>query len=129
MSKDAFYFSHDSNARNDLKIVRLRRKYGYEGYGLYWCLIEILRDTAEYKLPITDLEDIAFDLNVRHELLLSIVNDFKLFNIEDNYFCSNRLCYSMQQYNETKGRLSEAGKKGMAKRWGNNGNGNGKMVL
>lgn len=35
------YFPHDSNARNDAKILKVRMKYGAEGYGVYfmriWC--------------------------------------------------------------------------------------------
>ena len=32
MSKEPFYFLHNYNARNDIKIKRLIVKYGYEGY-------------------------------------------------------------------------------------------------
>lgn len=51
--KDACYFSHDSNARNDPKILAMRAVFGMEGYGRYWCLIEILRDEDGYKLEKT----------------------------------------------------------------------------
>ena len=51
--KDAYFFSHDCNARNDPKILALRSIYGAEGYGVYFMLIEILREQPEYKLPIT----------------------------------------------------------------------------
>ena len=37
------YFNHDSNARNDEKIVALRIRYGAEGYGVYFMLIEMLQ--------------------------------------------------------------------------------------
>lgn len=40
--KSAFYFDHDYNARNDLKILELRSEFGWEGYGLFWALIETL---------------------------------------------------------------------------------------
>ena len=62
MSKDAFYFSHDSNARNDLKCMRLRRLCGMAGYGLYWCVIEMLRDASEFRLPLAMREDIVYEL-------------------------------------------------------------------
>ena len=32
--KDAYFFSHDCNARNDPKILALRSVYGAEGYGV-----------------------------------------------------------------------------------------------
>jgi NADH:ubiquinone oxidoreductase subunit E len=117
MSKDAYYFNHDSNARNDIKILKLRRQLGLEGYGAYWCIIEILRDTAGYKLPISAIDDIAHDINIAREKLEAIVLNYSLFEIEENMFFSSRLCRSMEIYNESKKRLSESGKKGMESRW------------
>ena len=35
----ANYFSHDSNARNDEKVIRLRMKHGAAGYGVYFMLL------------------------------------------------------------------------------------------
>lgn len=52
MGKDAYYFFHDSNARNDPKILAMRSVYGAEGYGWYWMLIEIFRDDSVYKIPM-----------------------------------------------------------------------------
>lgn len=36
------FFRHDVNAQQDLKIRRVIRDYGYEGYGVYWHIVEIL---------------------------------------------------------------------------------------
>lgn len=119
MSKDAYFFSHDANARNDIKILKLRRQLGLEGYGIYFCIIEILRDTAEYKLPLSAIEDIAYDINTAKEKVEAVVLNYKLFLVEEDMFFSSRLIRNMSYYQETKGRLSEAGKKGMKKRWGN----------
>jgi len=44
MKKDAYYFSHDSNARHDPNICEMRLNYGMEGYGLYWVMIEMMRE-------------------------------------------------------------------------------------
>lgn len=52
MSKDAYYFPHDSNARQDQKILQMRSVYKSEGYGWYWILIEMLRDEENYELSI-----------------------------------------------------------------------------
>lgn len=50
--KDAYYFSHDSNARNDPKIQALMSKWGYEGYGWWWAVLETLRDQPGYRYPL-----------------------------------------------------------------------------
>lgn len=120
MKKEAYYFSHDANARNDIKVVKLRRVVGWEGYGLFWALVEMLREEPEHKLSMATIDDISFHFSVKSEILLRIINDFGLFKIEENYFSSVRLNKSMDEYNELKTKLKEAGRKGgysKAKRW------------
>jgi len=48
--KDAFYFQHDYNARNDEKVLELRSNYGVEGYGLFWMLLESMAETDDGKI-------------------------------------------------------------------------------
>jgi hypothetical protein len=38
--KETYYFSHDYNARNDEKIIKLIQKEGWEAYGIYWAVVE-----------------------------------------------------------------------------------------
>ena len=115
--KESYYFSHDSNARNDVKIIKLRRQLGLEGYGLYWCLIEMLRDTPDYKLPIDAIDDIAFSLNITKEKVETVINNYELFVVDEQQFFSERLIRNMEKYIDTKKRLSEAGKIGMKNRY------------
>lgn len=118
--KSAFYFSHDSNARNDIKIMKLRRKHGMAGYGVYWCIIEILRDTSDYKLSEQDIDDIAFQLGESNELVSSVVNDFGLFAREAASFYSIRLQRSMSKFVAKKRAQSMGGKKAQQNRKRNN---------
>ena len=60
--KDAYYFPHDCNARNDPKILALRSVFGAEGYGVYWMLIEIRREQPDYKLQVTKYLYHAMDI-------------------------------------------------------------------
>lgn len=115
--KESYYFSHDSNARNDVKIIKLRRQLGLEGYGLYWCLIEMLRDTPDYKLPIDAIDDIAFILNISKEKVETVINNYELFVVNEQQFFSERLIRNIEKYIDTKKRLSEAGKIGMKNRY------------
>lgn len=115
--KQSYYFSHDSNARNDVKVIKLRRQLGLEGYGLYWCIIEMLRDTPEYKLPLNSIDDIAFSLNISKEKVETVINCYELFITDEDQFFSERLIRNMEKYQDVKGKLSEAGKNGMKKRW------------
>lgn len=75
--KDAYFFSHDCNARNDPKILALRSIYGAEGYGVYFMLIEILREQPEYKLPITKYiwNTLAMQMQMEASKLEQIITD------------------------------------------------------
>lgn len=113
MSKDSYYFSHDSNARNDIKMVRIRRALGLEGYGIYFCLIEILREQKDFKLPLTSVSDIAFELHASEEKVKTIIMAYDLFVIEEEtHFFSARLLRSMQDLDAKRQRFIDAGKKG-----------------
>ena len=52
MANNAYYFSHDSNAKDDPKCMLLIDQLGLEGYGIFWILIEVLREQPEYRYPI-----------------------------------------------------------------------------
>lgn len=117
--KDSYYFSHDSNARNDKNIIKLRRKIGLEGYGIYWCIIEILREEANHRMQLSCIDDIAFQIGATAEQVNDVIKSYGLFKIDGEIFYSESLIRRMNLYNETKSKLSEAGKKGMQKRWGN----------
>lgn len=112
MIKDTYYFSHDSNARNDIKLIKVRRALGMEGYGIYFCLIEILREQNDFKLPISAVSDLAFDMHVSEEKVTAIIKSFDLFCLEDDKFFSSRLLRSMSELTEKRQRFIEAGKKG-----------------
>lgn len=115
--KDVGYFSHDSNAHRDYKMVKLRTKLGWGGYGLFWAIIENLRNETTYSLK-TDYETIAYDLRSEPETICSIVEDFDLFVIEDGFFHSIRLdkCMAIKEEKSLKARESSL------KRWGRNAN-------
>ena len=117
--KDAYYFSHDSNARNDQRIIKLRRKYGAEGVGIYWMIVEILREQEEYKLGLDDdtIENIAYDLRVEQEILEDIILHFDLFKREKfedgfGYFYSSSLKRRMEKLDLIKQKRAVAGQKG-----------------
>ena len=118
MAKKTFYFPHDANARNDEKILAVRMKYGMEGYGIYFTLIEKLLESTDYIL-LKDYNTIAFELRVGAEKVKSIVEDFGLFQFTEcgKLFYSESLKSRMDPLEEIRDKRREAGKKGAEKRW------------
>ena len=113
--KSTNYFSHDSNARNDDKLVRLRMKQGAAGYGVYFMILERLREEADY-MSVKDYNMIAFDLRVDAAIVKSVVEDFGLFTFTDDGKCfySESFTRRMCVMEEARTRRSVAGKKGGA---------------
>lgn len=113
--KDAYYFSHDSNARHDPKIIKLRTKHGLEGYGFYFCLLEIMRESADYFIDFDDLETVSFQLNISHEKATEIIKScikVKLLKQDQNKLISESFISRMHEVDEMRKRQSENGKKG-----------------
>lgn len=109
--KDAYYFSHDSNARNDQKILAVRMKYGIRGYGIYFGIIEMLRESKEYEL-LNDWSTIAYDLREPQSDIEEIVKNFDLFIITEDRFYSESLKRRMLELDERRAKRSEAGRIG-----------------
>ena len=97
------YFNHDSNSRNDLRIIKLRAKLGYEGYGIFWSVLELLF-TEENKLCLDDYTEIAFGLQCDPEKLKQVIEDFDLFVLDGGCFYSRRLHHHIEKiYSNNKG--------------------------
>ena len=119
--KDAYYFSHDANARNDEKILMLRAEHGWEGYGLFWALIEMMFENNDTCLHHNRVRGIAVSYNIDITVLQSVINtaiNEGLFVTDGEKFWSESLRRRKQSFQELRKKRSEAGKKGMVSRWG-----------
>lgn len=120
--KDAYYFPHDSNAKDDPKCVLLIEQLGLEGYGIYWVLIEVLRDQPNYSYPVELLPALARRYNTTAEKIKTVVGNYNLFTIKnDSVFFSESLTRRMIPLEEKRKKLSEAGKRGNKIRWNSEG--------
>lgn len=72
--KDAYYFSHDCGARNDPKILQLRLKMGWEGYGLFFAFIEVLREQDDCKFPSNATATLELGFSISKEKLETFFN-------------------------------------------------------
>ena len=122
----SYYFPHDYNARNDVKVLFLRQQLGMEGYGIFWYLIECLADSGG-KLPLKIVSLLSSHMGVDEKIVKEVINNFDLFKISDNQFSSDRLTDHLDGIRL----LSEGGKKGALARWGDrvaNGGANGVAI-
>lgn len=92
------YFSHDSNARNDEKLIRLRIRHKAAGYGVYFMLLEILREKKDFLCP-RDYNAIAYELREDAALVKSVIEDYGLFDFTDDgkFFYSESFLARMEK--------------------------------
>lgn len=109
------YFSHDSNARDDEKILAMRIDLGWEAYGLYWALIEMLRDASDYMLK-ANFKVLAFSLHTTPDLIQQIICNYGLFSFSEDQqsFFSSSLTKRMEE----KEVLSKKRRASAGNRWG-----------
>ena len=86
--KDAYYFPHDSNATRDPKVMILMGEMGLEGYGIYWVLIELLRDQPGFLAPIQIIKPLSISHNSSEEKFQTVVSRYGLFERDDDNFWS-----------------------------------------
>jgi len=112
MKKDAYYFPHDSNATEDPKMMLLIDELGMEGYGIFWMLLEALRNQKDYKYPVKFLKSLCRMKNADKDTVLKVINDYELFVVEEDHFFSDSFLKRMKAIDEHRARLAENGRKG-----------------
>ena len=111
MTKDAYYFSHDANARHDEKILELRAELGWEGYGIFWAIIECLREASGYKYSKNRLNGLALQLSTTKEKLEQIILNYGLFNLDEEFFWSESLLRRMEERDSKVRKAKESAQK------------------
>ena len=113
MSKDSFWFSHDSNARNDPKLAKLLFLGGQEAKGCFWDLIEIMRESDGYKIDKESLEAISYQCRfpVGVDVVGMMINCDLLCEDNDHVWSAS-LIRRMEEWDKTKEARRKAGKRG-----------------
>lgn len=113
------YFQHDRYARQDAKIkamLQYFRKISEDkakaAVCVFWWIVE---DMHIDSYPIEKIEVFADDYRCDVKFLKSILEDFKLFRIENNCYVSDRVLRNIQIQKEK----SEKARKAILKRWKN----------
>ena len=93
-------------------------KLGAEGYGIFFMLIERLREEEGYKSTI-DYDTLAFDLRVEPEKVKQVVEDYDLFKFTEDgkYFYSDSFNERMEMMDVRAQQRKSKAKKAAEARW------------
>ncbi len=115
--KDAYWFTHDANAKDDPKVLMLLDQLGLEGYGIFWILIETLRDQPQYRYPVKMIPILAKRYYTSGEKMMAVVRNYELFDIDnEQFFFSHSLDRRMQALDNKREIARLAGKASAEKR-------------
>lgn len=106
------FFDHDIYARDDEKIIELMSEFGWEGYGLFWGIIENLCKVEALNLQCK-WKAIAYNLRTSEEIIRHIVCDFGLFEIDEkeNTFNNVRISNKFMKVIEISAKRSKSARK------------------
>jgi len=118
--KDAYYFSHDVDARHDPKITRLLLEKKAEGYGIYWVIVEMLRAQETLSLSKNDYDAIAYQSHSDCISVASVVENYGLFKFSKcatqcDVFHSPSLNRRVERFREKSKKYAENAKKRWSK--------------
>ena len=126
MTKDAYYFPHDANARHDPRIMALIAELSPLGYAYFFMLIEILREQSDYSLKQSHSNALAIEWQVDPKEVSAILEKMERLELieiaDEGVIKSPSLCRRMASFDEKKAKRSNAGKKGAAMLWQSHGN-------
>lgn len=112
------YIPHPSNFGKSSMTTTLLIEEGHAAYGIYWLVLELLRDCPRYRIG-NNVKSIAWSIHCNDvELVGRVLQNYGLFDIDDDgLLFSPWLCQQMEAYDERKKKLQEAGRRGAAKRF------------
>lgn len=82
-------FWHARGIHDSVRILSLRQHYGFEGLGIYWCIIEELHQ-MKY-IYMNDLGYILFRIRCDEKSLLKILNTELFEHDDEKYWCKETI--------------------------------------
>jgi hypothetical protein len=116
VAKDSYWFKHDSTAGRGSRMRKMAFIYGHWGKGIYWDVIEVLRDQDGYchDLDSTSLQMLADLIGckdyVKFENWFNDCVKLELIQVTENQFYSQVLTENMENWESKKFNGSKGGR-------------------
>lgn len=99
LENENVYFPHFVSARHDRKLRRVRKELGLEGYGIFFMLLEVLREQSDLKYPIDDIDLLADEFGTSEQKIRVVICNYNLFLVDENdFFFSPKQIEYLQPY-------------------------------
>ena len=108
------WFKHDTGAYSDAKLMKVKHKYGMEGYGLYWHMIELIAGCVSAKNITFELEHDAEIIakewridQMRVQEMMSFMVNMGLFEEADGHITCLKLAKRLDDTNAKNPQIRE----------------------
>lgn len=116
MAKETYYFPHDFEPMSDPKLQALVGEHGSNGYGLFWCVVEMLHSDYNHRLECKPYvyagiaQKMKVDADTVQAVLTYATKVCELFVTDGKTFWSERVFRNFEKREEIKEKKSRAGK-------------------
>lgn len=113
--KNSNYFPHDCSARDDQKLLKVRGRFGLEGYAIFWMCLESMSTNGGY-IESDSVSGLAVTFGTSEAQLMAQLE----YLCEVGLFLKNKEGYHSSRMDEHllfRKERSESGKKGAETRW------------
>lgn len=86
----------------------MRRDLSTEGYGIYFMLLELLREQPNFKYPVQDIDLLEKDFGTSIAKIEAVINQYDLFTLHEDQFFSLKLIHYLGPYLERTERARNA---------------------
>jgi len=104
---NTYYLGIDLNLPQNIKIIKLKRQFGFSGFGLFVELQLKLAQSKNYELSKNDYADLAYEFRLEEKYVKDVVENFELFEFENDKFFITEIKEKMKLIEDKK----EAGRK------------------
>lgn len=115
-ASDKASFLHDADASRDERVMEMMVEHGYWGYGVYWALVERMREANSHRLDVRLISGLARLLGEPVDKIESFINTCERVGLfcreEESFIFSHSLRRRMDAFAEKRTRRAEAGRKG-----------------
>jgi len=112
------YFPHPTTFRHERGVKRAMKDFGGAlAYGAIIYMTEVLATQPSLRYPLSDIDILSDEISVSVPILITIIEKYGIFEIDENHFFSFRLSEALQPYfskieqREVAGRISAKKKK------------------
>lgn len=115
--KNAFYFQHDCNARNDEKILMLRSEYGAEAYAAFFMILETMSEASSCEINRVAIGGLSLGYGIPKDRLTQIIDYSVQIGLLEESQAGAISSPRMKQHLAFRQSLKDAGRAGAEKRW------------